>query len=182
MLSNRTVYKRKPVIGGTVLMGNSGVLNSWRSSAASPLCILSLIHIAIFYWFAQGKPGHVRKQVCVCGYLVCIHASQRGRVRAQCVYTRALHLISLRRVRTQTADVLAEPKYICSRNVYLYDECDTVALLRDVRRSRRRFPLLDVFSISRARSVISADVTDRRVCPHGSVYSKRRRSRKPFVK
>lgn len=73
--------------------------------------------------------------VCVCGYLVCIHASQRGRVRAQCVYTRALHLISLRRVRTQTAEVLAEPKYICSRDVYLYDECDTVALLRARRAS-----------------------------------------------
>lgn len=122
--------------------------------------------------------------VCVCGYLVCIHASQRGRVRAQCVYTRALHLISLRRVRTQTAEVLAEPKYICSRDVYLYDECDTVALLRASRAaaSAEVPPLLDVFSISRARSVNSADVTDRRVCPHGSVYSKRRRSMKPFVK
>lgn len=119
--------------------------------------------------------------MCVWVFSVYTCESARPGESTMCLYTRVTpHL--LRRVRTQTAEVLAEPEYICSRDVYLYDECDTVALLRDVRRRRRRFPLLDVFAISRARSVISADVTDRRVCPHGSVYSKRRRSRKPFVK
>lgn len=82
MLSNHETYcthQSQPcwaVIGGTVLMGNSGVLNSWHSSAASPLCILSLIHIAIFYWFAQSKQGHVRKRMRVWG------------VDILCVYTR----------------------------------------------------------------------------------------------
>lgn len=56
------------------------------SSAASPLCILSLIHTAIFYWYAHTRmQGHVRRD-CVCVIYVYTWESLWQGVSRMCVY------------------------------------------------------------------------------------------------
>lgn len=76
-----------------IISAAPSVMESWRarlSSAASPSCILSLIHATIFYWYTHRRmQGHVRK-ACVIVISVYMKVSVTGCEQNVCIHVYAL--------------------------------------------------------------------------------------------